>query len=326
MSFLNDDFWHVSIKFEPGHKEPIRYHYLFKDVNGDVARDAEKDRTIHISTSNVVVVDSWNYGGHAANTFFTAPFRKVFFKEPKASKTKKPSYTHVFKVKAPFLNEKDSVCLLGNTQRLGHWIPKHAVPLQREGDWWTAYVDLSDAAIPVAYKYAIYTGKSSEVVRFEDGADRSIPIKGADDQQTIIHDGFVQLPYHRWKGAGVSVPVFSLRSVESFGIGEFNDIKLLADWANKTGLKLIQLLPVNDTTATYSWKDSYPYAAISAFALHPIYINLQKVAGKKSNSIIKALNRKKNQLNELSEIDYETVLNFKINTLRELFELHPMAF
>ena len=45
---------------------------------------------------------------------------------------------------------------------------------------------------------------------------------------------------------------------------------------------MIQLLPVNDTTATYSWKDSYPYSAISAFALHPLLLNLETVAGKEN--------------------------------------------
>jgi len=39
---------------------------------------------------------------------------------------------------------------------------------------------------------------------------------------------------------------------------------------------MIQLLPINDTTAMHSWMDSYPYAAISAFALHPVYLNLEK--------------------------------------------------
>ena len=82
-----------------------------------------------------------------------------------------------------------------------------------------------------------------------------------------------------WKGAGVSIPVFSLRSKESFGVGEFNDLKLLADWAKKTGLKLIQLLPVNDTISTNTCVDSYPYSSISAFALHPLYINIEEVAG-----------------------------------------------
>ena len=74
--------------------------------------------------------------------------------------------------------------------------------------------------------------------------------------------------------AGVAVPVFSLRSDESFGIGEFNDLKKLADWCVMTGLKLIQILPVNDTTTDGGWNDSYPYKSVSTKALHPIYLNL----------------------------------------------------
>ena len=80
----------------------------------------------------------------------------------------------------------------------------------------------------------------------------------------------------RGRGRGVAIPVFSLRSENSFGVGEFEDLKLLADWGRQAGLKLIQILPVNDTTATHTWADSYPYAAISAFALHPIYLNLNR--------------------------------------------------
>lgn len=90
----------------------------------------------------------------------------------------------------------------------------------------------------------------------------------------------------------MAIPVFSLRSRNSFGVGEFTDIKLLVDWAKQTGLKLVQLLPVNDTTATNTWLDSYPYAAISAFALHPLYINLSQVAGKEQAAKISSLKKK----------------------------------
>ncbi|MBQ2499724.1 MAG: 4-alpha-glucanotransferase, partial [Bacteroidales bacterium] len=77
--------------------------------------------------------------------------------------------------------------------------------------------------------------------------------------------------------AGVAVPVFSLRSEDSCGIGEFLDLKKLADWCVMTGLKLIQILPINDTTTDGGWSDSYPYKSISTKALHPIYLNLEKV-------------------------------------------------
>ncbi len=116
-------------------------------------------------------------------------------------------------------------------------------------------------------------------------------VKHRMDRLTILHDGFIRLPNSTWKGAGVSIPVFSLRSRNSFGTGEFSDIRLLVDWAHKAGLKMIQILPVNDTSATGSWIDSYPYAAISAFALHPLYLNLEEMAGKKNASLIKPLKK-----------------------------------
>lgn len=55
------------------------------------------------------------------------------------------------------------------------------------------------------------------------------------------------------------MPIFSLRSEDDVGTGEFLDLKLLVDVAVKAGLHLIQLLPVNDTSVNKMWWDSYPY-------------------------------------------------------------------
>ena len=158
-----------------------------------------------------------------------------------------------------------------------------------------------------------------KLVRFEEGENRILQKNENETVLTIIHDGFVQCPVVNWKGAGVAIPVFSLRSKKSFGVGEFTDIPLLIDWAKQTGLQLIQLLPVNDTTAMHNWHDSYPYAAISAFALHPLYINLEKVAGKNFVHIVKPLKKKQKQLNELAVFDYEQVMKFKWSVLKELY-------
>ncbi|MGL1241039.1 4-alpha-glucanotransferase, partial [Vibrio parahaemolyticus] len=101
----------------------------------------------------------------------------------------------------------------------------------------------------------------------------------------------------------------------SCGTGEFTDLKLLVDWSKNIGLKLIQLLPVNDTTATHSWLDSYPYAAISAFALHPLYINLASVAAGKFKKELAQIEADRIRLNALSEVDYEAVLKLKLDFL-----------
>lgn len=62
-----------------------------------------------------------------------------------------------------------------------------------------------------------------------------------------------------WRGAGVAIPVFALRSNDDIGVGEYLDLKLLVDLSVKSGFHLIQLLPVNDTSVNGMWWDSYPY-------------------------------------------------------------------
>jgi 4-alpha-glucanotransferase len=327
MSFLSEDYWHASIEVDELFKEPIHYHYIFKTETSDVFIDGEKQRILKPGGKNIIAIDSWNNTGDYDNVFFTAPFQQVYFKEQKQSKSKSSGFhTHIFKIKAPLVNENESVCLLGNTNELKNWHTRDPILLQKEANWWVVTVNLSEAQFPLAYKYGIYNFKKKEFVSYEEGDNRVLHLNPPPGQETVIHDGFIRFNYEHWKGTGVSIPVFSLRSKESFGIGEFTDLRLLADWAKSTGLKLIQLLPVNDTTATYTWKDSYPYAAISAFALHPIYINVQKVAGKKHAGIIKSLAKKRKQLNDLPEVDYETVLHFKINTLREIYDLEGSGF
>lgn len=123
----------------------------------------------------------------------------------------------------------------------------------------------------------------------------------------------------RWRGAGVAIPVFSLRSKKSFGIGEFADIPLLVDWANKTGMSIIQLLPINDTTMTKTWKDSYPYNANSTFALHPAYIRLETVGHLSDKGQMKKFSNLQKELNALPQVDYERVTHAKWEYLRLIY-------
>lgn len=324
MTFMNEQYWYAAIEVNPKEHDNIHYHYLMTNEVGETEEDGEKDRYLHISKSDadiLIVRDTWNFGGNYGNAFYTAPFEEVFFKNKKQSKAKKvSSFTHTFKVKAPLLAEDEIVCLSGSVDELANWNTEKPVLMEKHDDWWIAKVDLSKAEFPLTYKYGLYNNKKELFARFEDGDNRLLSLEKGKHKEVIIHDGFIHLPNTTWHGAGVAIPVFSLRSNDSFGVGEFTDIKLLVDWANETGLRLIQLLPVNDTTATFTWKDSYPYAAISAFALHPLYINLSKVAGKKQRSIVQALAKKQEQLNALSEVDYEQVMKHKTEVLKELYQ------
>lgn len=120
----------------------------------------------------------------------------------------------------------------------------------------------------------------------------------------------------KWKCAGVAVPVFSLRSEDSFGIGDFHDLKKLVDWAAATGLKVIQLLPVNDTTATGTWTDSYPYSANSIYALHPQFIYLPELGLRRT----KAYTETQAMLNAEKTVDYEAVNKAKEELSRKAFK------
>lgn len=198
------------------------------------------------------------------------------------------------------------------------------------GGIWTAVVNGLRAGQDFEYRYEVHSGGfcirtewlshrltvssgAETVCRIRDSwsdVPSSLPLKSAP-----FTDGVFQRKMS-WKAAGTVVPVFSLRTEDSMGVGEFLDLKLLVDWAYATGQKIIQLLPVNDTTMTWTWEDSYPYNACSSFALHPQFINLP-AAGLMADEEYLQL---KSELNALPEVDYERVNREKHRLLRLLFK------
>ena len=334
LTYLNDQLWHGTIDIiHTARLAPIIYKYILIDENGEQVIEFGNDRIIElnkIKTSKIVLYDVWNYAGEFENAFFTAPFTDVLLKyneETKAVVKKSlKSYTHALNVKAPLLQQHEIICISGSSNVLHDWDKENVLLLTKKNNWWTIQLDLSTVTFPVLYKYGIYNTANKKFVGFEEGSDRTLLNDDGGNTLAIVHDGFVKLNNVNWKAAGVAIPVFSLRSKKSFGTGEFTDLKLLVDWARITGLKMIQLLPVNDTTATYTWKDSYPYSAISAFALHPLLLNLQVVAGENNAAVVEALSANQKQLNALPQLDYEEVMKIKMTTIRELFAFNKTTF
>ena len=330
MSYYNNDFWHVEIELPKDFDDTVLYKYFLKDKDGSEIFDGEENRAIDLSTinaANISVYDMWNGANNLGNVFFTRAFNKVLLANVtkiKIAAVKK--YTHEFRVKAPLLQPGEIICMCGSTQSLRNWSSEDPILLAPKNDWFMARISLNDEDWPATYKYGIYNIEQKEIVRFEDGENRLVQKNDPRVEKVIVHDGFVNCPVTYWKGAGVAIPVFSLRSKKSFGVGEFTDIPLLVDWAKQTGLQLIQLLPINDTTASHTSADSYPYGAISAFAIHPLYINIEKVAGKEYANVIKPLKKKQKQLNELPVFDYEKVMKFKWSALKELYQASKDVF
>ena len=329
LEYRNDEFWSGSLEVSPpSTTDALAYRYHVQHASGGLTTEWETERQLPIADMaadrQVQVLDYWNPAGAVENVFLTKPFQTVFLKNMVLETPKKPaSFTHLLRVKAPLLQGDEVICLAGHGKALRLWDTAAPLLLRREEGWWTIRLDLSQEDFPLAYKYGIWNTRTNRFLGFETAANRTLYQFAAQDlpDLTILHDGFARLPPPAWKGAGVAIPVFSLRSQRSFGIGEFTDLPALVDWAKGVGLKLIQLLPINDTTATHTWTDCYPYAAISAFALHPIYLNLEEVAGKKHAALWKKLAKKQVELNAFEVVDYEAVLQHKWDVIRQFYDL-----
>jgi 4-alpha-glucanotransferase len=322
MQYLNNDYWTVAVELEST-EITLRYNYILKTAAGEQVIEWGDDRVLQfqdMKAEEYTLYDTWNHAGEFENAFFTQPFTQVLLPKPKALKVKSyKNVTHLFKAKAPLLLEDEVLCIAGSNEAFGNWDETKPQLMQREGNWWVARLNLSKESFPAAYKYGVFNTKTKSFVRYESGNNRMLYDAAGAKKITILHDGFAQLPNTTWHGAGISVPVFSLRSNKSFGVGEFTDIKLLVDWAVKLKMKLIQILPINDTTATHTWMDSYPYAPISVFAMHPQYLNLEAVAGDAKHKVIKSMAKKQKELNAFPEIDYEAVMKYKWEAINELY-------
>ncbi len=331
LQYMNNDYWEGAIEVNIGPGKNIQYNYLLKIEDGTIISESGSDRMVDIpkkGIEEIQLVDIWNHAGEFENAFFTAPFQQTLLQHHKKPfRVSFPkTFTHVFKVKAPLLEKDEVVCVIGSGHILGDWDTESPLLMAKEGNWWICKINLPKESFPVSYKYGVYDHKHKKFLHFENGENRVLYGDALQEKITILHDGFIHLPNNTWRGAGVSIPVFSLRSKKSCGVGEFTDLKLLVDWARKTGLKLVQILPVNDTSATHTRADSYPYAAISAFALHPIYLNLEQVAGKKHASVIKPLKKKQKELNALPDLDYGEVIKLKLSVIKELYALQKDEF
>ena len=330
MVYLNDDYWvlHVSTK-QLLKAETICYNYFIQNADGTRSFDWGADKSIQMDQFNskeLVIVDTWNFTGYIDNAFYTAPFANVLLEASSlavhAVIPKKT--THIFRVKAPLLQSDQTICIIGEANEIGGWEAAKAIPLQKIKDqtYFEIALNLSQCDFPLVYKYGVYDSKQNIFISFESGNNRILYEPSNSNKLVLVQDGFAQIEHAPWKGTGVAVPVFSLRSKQSIGVGEFSDIKLLADWSRKIGLKLIQLLPINDTTATHSWMDSYPYAAISAFALHPMYIRLSELIDPGQEAFIQDAVAQQSTLNALPAMDYEAVLAIKWKALKSVYAVN----
>lgn len=332
LNFQHPDVWSGEIDVD--NIESVSYNYVLLDEpNGRYTDEWGDARNITVSKNSYehyFCFDQWNPAAALENTFLTAPFQEVLLKNnnPHAVPTPNPKATHSFVVQAPVIDPKLSVCIIGSCDELGAWSTRKPKLLQMVGNGtWAIDMDLSKVKADLQYKYGLYDAEDKSFCYFENGPNRTASIINAKKTKIAINDGFLNMPVKQWRGAGVGLPVFSIRTKNSFGVGDFEDIKLFVDWACKVGLKLIQVLPLNDTIGTHTDADVLPYAAISAFALNPLFLHLpslDKIPA--SNDLTKEYKKLQPQLNAESLVPFLDVVNFKLKYAREAYKLNKEKF
>ena len=226
------------------------------------------------------------------------------------------------KVRAPQLRNGERLAIVGEPEYLGAWEPDKALKMtEHECHEWV--ISLDAFRLPAhrfEFKFIVLDTESGEDLLWEQSANRSIEIAEVADDNVLVYElSQAYFPIYPWKGAGTVIPIFSLRSEGSFGVGDFGDLKMMIDWAAKTQQRVIQVLPINDTNMTYTWQDSYPYNSISIYALHPQYTDLRQLPEIKDEKRKTHFETLRQELNALPQIDYERVNNAKMEYLRELF-------
>ena len=224
-------------------------------------------------------------------------------------------------VRAPQLRDGDRLGVLGADKVLGAWDVQKILPMtQHTYNEWVADIDATHLeGSHLELKFVAFRNTKNDLL-WEASMNRTVDLPEMKAGELVSYEldqAFFAL-YNR-KLAGTLVPVFSLRTRKSAGIGDFGDLKTMIDFVASTGQKVLQLLPINDTTITHTWTDSYPYSCISVFAIHPQYANLHALPELKDAKARAEAEKTRAELNALDKIDYEKVNDFKINYLRQIF-------
>ena len=228
----------------------------------------------------------------------------------------------VLKVRAPQLRPDEHLAVVGAPVYMGAWDARRALPMaEQQPNEWVAVLDGMRLPLDVEFKFVAIADDGTVAPLWEYAANRHIILPDTGRGKTVVFElDQAWFPIPAWKGAGTVVPVFSLRSEGSFGVGDFGDLKMMVDWCAKTGQRILQMLPINDTNITHTWTDSYPYNSISIYALHPQYTDLRQLPEIKDEELKAKFEALRQELNALQQIDYERVNKAKMDYLQVIFK------
>ncbi len=296
-----------------------QYAILNLDKSFGYEYGAIRSQSFNLVNDLLHIQDFWR-GTFGDSPFVTVAFTECFFKRSKSkSIIPTPDSILVLRLNCPQMEPNRHIAVIGNQAALGNWDESRKVRLDDiHFPIWSVALDAKNFTFPLEYKYLIVDTLTDKVLAWGGGPNRIIKNINKNELTVVTDEHFIRtIP--SWKAAGVAIPVFSLRSEDGFGIGEFNDLKKMVDWAKKTGQQLIQTLPINDTILYHTNYDSYPYNAVSVYALHPIYLNLESMGKLKSKKLNAYFASQKLLLNAKTFSDYEHVMNVKWEFFKAIY-------
>ncbi|MBR4591896.1 MAG: 4-alpha-glucanotransferase, partial [Elusimicrobiaceae bacterium] len=308
-------------------KQTLRLHYHYEVRAGAKVLRREWQTVPRLlvlqpDTTSYFMTDQWRDLPADAWTY-SSGIARVLRRRPRGRNLSFSRFQHTLELRAQTgcPSPEEELCVCGNCPALGNWDPRQALPLQEIlTNEWILSLD-ADRLPPIfEYKFLLRHPRTGKIT-WEQGPNRQ-------QQNKLLpaHSCWIQSDLRPrfssqtvFRAAGVVIPVFSLRSKRDWGCGDFGLLEKLVDWAVQTGQKVIQLLPVNDTTLTNTWQDSYPYKAVSIYALHPLYTRMDTLPAA-SRRVEKRFEKERQKLSALSQVDYEAVLQLKLKRLQVAFE------
>ncbi len=324
MNTYDGKSWHCEITVENGMSQ-MEYYYSVENGDSEVRHEwTTVSHRLELNAKRAMtyfVNDRWNdipYDSYLYSSAFTDCVNRRHREPAKGS-----DYNQTLRliVRAPQLRSGSRLALVGEDKALGRWNPDDAISMvEHNYNEWVADINVKEMKKEeTEFKFIAFNEKGG--VDWETGMNRQLHAPTINDGEVVVTEldqAFFELCDE--KLAGTLIPVFSLRSKGSFGVGDFGDLKMMIDWVAETNQRVLQVLPINDTTSTHTWTDSYPYSAISIFALHPQFADFRQLPEIKDKKKAREMEALRKELNELKQIDYERVNNTKTDYLRIIFK------
>lgn len=310
------------IEFEVADLLNLQYSYLIKTEDGLVLRREWGKRhsvNAEVDSRSIFVRDGWQDLPEDAQFYSTAFAQSIFTREKKPAKLVASCDDVLISVFVPMVMPNQEVAIVGESEALGHWDVNSAISLNAS-DFPKWSVALKKPAGAVEYKFIVRNAATHALVAWEFGENRVLEPMQEEGELEAISNLYFRNDITPWRGAGTAIPVFSLRSNEDYGVGDFYDLFKMIDWAEATGQKILQVLPINDTTMTRSNLDSYPYNANSTFALHPMYLRPDAIGELDDKAQAAEFRRRGDMLNQLPTVDYESSNELKESYTRALYK------